>query len=149
MSFNLCGLGGTFDHLHEGHKLLLKTAFKLGKQVAIGLASDELLKQKEFSQKLESYDIRLKHIMDYIKSLDPEYPERCIIIPLKDPLGPAITNPDIEIHVSSEETIETALKINAERERRGLKKMILVVIPIIRDNNGNKISSTEIRKEMK
>ncbi|MHA2259846.1 MAG: pantetheine-phosphate adenylyltransferase, partial [Promethearchaeota archaeon] len=30
-------MGGTFDHLHEGHKLLLKTALSVSEFVEIGL----------------------------------------------------------------------------------------------------------------
>ncbi|MHA1821660.1 MAG: pantetheine-phosphate adenylyltransferase [Promethearchaeota archaeon] len=146
MIFNLCGLGGTFDRLHEGHKLLLKTAFKLGKKVAIALTTDEMLKDKEYRDLIEPFEVRKEHILEYIKSLGDDCLKRTIIIPLKDPFGPAITDPNLDVHVSSEETIPMALKINDLREKNGLKRMILVAIPIIKDKKGNKISSTDLRK---
>lgn len=148
MIFNLCGLGGTFDHLHDGHKLLIKTALKIGKKIAIGLATDELLCNKECLEQIESYDVRKQGIIDYVESLDVNYNKRVIIIPLSDPYGPAVTNPDIEVHVSSEETIDVSLKLNEIRDKNGLDKMILVAIPILKNKIGCKLSSTDIRKEI-
>ena len=49
-------MGGTFDHLHDGHKYLLRTALKLSNFVEIGLTSRELLKNKKAFSKLEDYD---------------------------------------------------------------------------------------------
>jgi phosphopantetheine adenylyltransferase len=148
--YKLCGLGGTFDHLnlHEGHKLLLKTAFALGEKVAIGLVTDEFAKAKEFSYLIEPYEIREKNIFNYIKALDPEYPNRCTIIPLNDPFGPAITDPNIEIHVSSEETFKVAMKINDLRTKNGVPRMIIVIIPLVMGEDGTRISSTKIRKKI-
>ena len=50
--FNLVGLGGTFDFIHEGHQLLLQTAFQVGKKVVIGLSTDELLANKEYKEQI-------------------------------------------------------------------------------------------------
>ncbi|MHA1728790.1 MAG: pantetheine-phosphate adenylyltransferase [Promethearchaeota archaeon] len=148
MTYNLCGLGGTFDKLHDGHRLLLRTAFKFGKSVVIGLTAEEMLKNKELKDKIESYKVRKKNILNYVKKLDPEYLNRCYIVPLRNSSGSAATDENIDVHISSEETIMEALKINKMREERGLKKMILVVIPIVRDKNGEKISSTKIRRQI-
>ncbi len=148
--YKLCGLGGTFDHLHmhDGHKLLLRTAFELGERVAIGLVTNEFAKEKEFAHLIEPYAVREKNIMEYIKYLNPEYPNRCTIIPLNDSFGPAITNPDIQIHVSSEETYKVAMKINELRAKNGIPRMIIVIIPLVLDESGKRISSTRIRKKL-
>ncbi|MCP4760228.1 MAG: pantetheine-phosphate adenylyltransferase, partial [archaeon] len=137
----------TFDHLHNGHKLLIETAFKLGKKVVIGLATDNLLKEKEYKNEMQTYEVRKQKIISFVEDLNPDFSDSCEIIPLNDPFGPAITE-EIDIHVSSEETIQVAIKINKIREQKGLKKMILVAIPIIYDKKGEKISSTSIRKHI-
>ncbi len=62
------GLGGTFDHLHEGHKLLLKTALSISEKVEIGLTSQELLKNKQFFSKLEDYKTRKANLELFISS---------------------------------------------------------------------------------
>jgi len=40
-------MGGTFDHLHDGHKFLIKTALLFSKNIVIGLATENLLKKKK------------------------------------------------------------------------------------------------------
>lgn len=141
-------MGGTFDHLHEGHKLLLRTAFRVGKKVIIGLATDALLNEKKYKEKLESYETRKENILRFVESINLEYRENCSIIPLSDPFGPAITDPTIEIHISSEESYKNAMKINEIRQEKGLNKMILVIVPAVLNKNGTKISSTDIRKDL-
>ena len=120
----------------------------MGKNVAIGLTTEELLKGKLLKEKIESYETRKQNILNFVKSLNPEFVNHCFIVPLREPSGSAATDTGLDVHVSSEETITGALKINEEREKRGLKKMILVIVPIILDEQGKKLSSTEIRKEI-
>lgn len=150
--YKLCGCGGTFDHLndHDGHKLLLKTCFTLSEQVAIGLVTDDFIHKvkKEFDTLIESYEVRKNNILKYIKTLNPEYPDRCTIIPLNDPFGPAITDPNIEVHVSSEETYQVAIKINKLRRENGVPPMILVIVPLVLGDDGSRVSSTKIRKKI-
>ena len=39
-AFKKIGLGGTFDHLHGGHRKLLETAAKLGNHIIIALTTE-------------------------------------------------------------------------------------------------------------
>ncbi|KAI4160421.1 MAG: hypothetical protein LQ342_005745 [Letrouitia transgressa] len=71
-------LGGTFDHLHAGHKLLLTmAAFVLHQDdspekvrtLAIGITGDELLKKKQFREHLEDWHQRQAAVEKFILSL--------------------------------------------------------------------------------
>jgi phosphopantetheine adenylyltransferase len=71
-------VGGTFDHLHAGHKLLLTmTAFVLPEEKAVsdkrrlivGITEDELLVNKKFSEFLGSWDDRAADVIDFLTSI--------------------------------------------------------------------------------
>jgi len=143
---NKVGMGGTFDHLHEGHKLLISTALSVSKKIVIGLTSESLLKKKKFFSKMQSYDDREDAIISYVSETSDL--SRVEIMKLEDPYGPPIHEKDYEGIIVSEETYQNALTINKMRESNGFKPMIIIVIPILKDSNSNKISSTAIRAKM-
>ncbi|KAI6804029.1 hypothetical protein KC363_g205 [Hortaea werneckii] len=73
-------VGGTFDHTHIGHKLLLTmTLFavdepqspqsKQRRSATIGIAGDQLLVNKKHADVLESWDQRQKVVQDFVDSL--------------------------------------------------------------------------------
>ncbi|MHA1932841.1 MAG: pantetheine-phosphate adenylyltransferase [Promethearchaeota archaeon] len=142
-------MGGTFDHLHEGHKLLLKTALSISEFVEIGLTTQKLLENKKYYSTLEDYQTRQEKLKDFVKSFTDI--ERIIIVEIKnwDDMSGYAQDPEYEGLVVSQETYENALKLNNEREEKGLKPLILIVVPLIKDENSQKISSTSIRKKIK
>jgi pantetheine-phosphate adenylyltransferase len=144
--FKLAGLGGTFDHLHEGHKLLISTALNVAEKVVIGLTTDELLKNKKYASKLEDYETRKKHLIEYIEKTSNL--ERVSILELNDPYGPPAHEKEYEVLVASHETYTNAIEINNLRKEKGLSPLIIVLIPILKDKD-KKISSTEIRKNLR
>ena len=147
--YKFVGLGGTFDHLHNGHRVLLQTAFKLGKKVAIAMTTKELLRDKEFFHLIQPYNVREKNLIKYIEEELKILKKYYTIIPLKDPFGPAITDPDLEAHISSMETYKVALEINRRRIERGLNPLFLTIIPMVMDDQGERYSSTSIRGYLK
>lgn len=74
-------VGGTFDHLHIGHKLLLTMfAFTLGRRqsstsdtipslLTIGITGDALLKNKKFAEHLESWKERQESVHNFLSPL--------------------------------------------------------------------------------
>jgi pantetheine-phosphate adenylyltransferase len=140
-------MGGTFDHLHEGHKYLITTALSVSEKIVIGLTTEKLLKNKKFFSKLEDYKTREKNLRSFIKTIVDS--NRVEIIELNDLYGPPINEPEYEGIIVSQETYKTAVKINEIIEQKGFKPLIIIVIPIIKDKNNNKISSTAIRKNLK
>ncbi|KAK8165065.1 pantetheine-phosphate adenylyltransferase family protein-like protein [Phyllosticta citrichinensis] len=72
-------VGGTFDHLHIGHKLLLTmTAFAVEsaanveedvqRSITVGITGDELLKNKKHAEFLESWDARQRAVFDFLST---------------------------------------------------------------------------------
>ncbi|OJD10744.1 hypothetical protein ACJ73_09710 [Blastomyces percursus] len=73
-------VGGTFDHLHSGHKLLL-TATSLAidavppgskpvqRTITIGITGDELLVNKKYAEYLESWDERWQGVWTFMESV--------------------------------------------------------------------------------
>ncbi|MHA1915762.1 MAG: pantetheine-phosphate adenylyltransferase [Promethearchaeota archaeon] len=141
-------MGGTFDHLHEGHKFLLRTALSVSKFIEIGLTSQNLLKKKKFLSKLESYKTRESKIKDYISSFTDI--KRVNIVEIKnwDDMSGYSQDPEYDGLVVSQETYENALKLNKTRESKGMEPLILIVIPLIKDQFHKKLSSTAIRETL-
>lgn len=142
------GLGGTFDHLHEGHKYLLKTALSVSKFVEIGLTSQDLLKNKKSFSKLEDYKKRKSNLKSFIKSIADLNRVNIVEISNWSEMDKYAQDPEYEGLVVSQETYDNALRLNENRVNKGLKPLILIVIPLLKDENNNKISSTSIREKL-
>ncbi|EEH41645.1 pantetheine-phosphate adenylyltransferase family protein [Paracoccidioides lutzii Pb01] len=94
-------VGGTFDHLHAGHKLLL-TATALAvdaapprsskptqRTIIVGITGDELLVNKKYADFLESWDERWRGVWAFLES----------IIDFARPLGDQATNTSAGNHI--------------------------------------------------
>lgn len=69
-------VGGTFDHLHLGHKLLLTmTALVIepdkerARTLTIGITGDALLKKKQYVEYLQDWDQRQENVRDFLLSI--------------------------------------------------------------------------------
>jgi phosphopantetheine adenylyltransferase len=71
-------VGGTFDHLHIGHKLLLTatalvlsptTSPNANRLITVGITGDELLVNKKFASEVESWDVRQQKTADFFESI--------------------------------------------------------------------------------
>ncbi|MHA2002718.1 MAG: pantetheine-phosphate adenylyltransferase [Candidatus Thorarchaeota archaeon] len=136
---------GTFDHLHEGHKHLLRAASKLGKKVAIGLTSDRMLDSKFKRHLVQSYSQRHGVLEAFLR--EEKIIERCSIFPIETMEGGADEMEDLEALIVSDEikVVENAFEINDKRIRKGLKRFHIIVIPRVRTPDGKPLSSSRIR----
>ena len=142
--FRKVAVGGTFDELHRGHKVLLMKAFEIGTRVLIGLCSDEFAKKLGKPHKTAPYAERLKELETFLSNLGVF--EKAEVIPLNDPFGPTVTDKCIEALVVSEETATNATKINEQRKKVGLTPLTIVSINMVPAENCAPISTTRIRK---
>ena len=72
-------VGGTFDHLHAGHKLLLTmSAFLLdfpdmadqqSRRLIVGISADELLRNKRFAEYLSKWDERQADVSEFVRAI--------------------------------------------------------------------------------
>jgi cytidyltransferase-like protein len=140
--YRCIALGGTFDHLHRGHKELLSRAFKTGESVFIGLTSDEFA-AKEGKKIEQPFEERKLNLENYLKM---EFPNRSYqISKLVDQFGPAIYSDRIDAIAVSTETLPAVAKANTRRKELGLLDLKVEVVPMTHAEDGKKISSTRIR----
>ncbi len=142
--FRKVAVGGTFDELHKGHRVLLVKAFEIGENVLIGLCTDDFVKKMGKPHITAPYEARLKELKTFLKKF--ELSNKAEIIPLKNPYGNTITDKCIEALVVSEETEKTAIKINQKRSEAKLPPLKIVTINMVPAENYKPISTSRIRK---
>lgn len=136
-------IGGTFDHLHIGHKKLLDKAFALSKFMLIGLATNKLYENKLLHETIETYAEREQNLITYLQTKDLLH--RTTIIPINDFYGTTLTDKSLESIIVSEETSGNAKKINKERSNIGLGELKIEIIEMLKDESGTPITSEKIR----
>ncbi|EOR04927.1 hypothetical protein E3P92_00230 [Wallemia ichthyophaga] len=155
-------LGGTFDHLHAGHKVLLTLAVYLSiRRVVVGVTGEHfffrvvflakksgpaLLTRKNNAEILESIHTRKATVDAFVRRLAPQL--ECDIFTLDDVYGPTATDSDIDGIVVSTETLSGSDAINAKRQENKIKELDVFVIDLVDQSAELKLSSTQIRKEL-
>jgi pantetheine-phosphate adenylyltransferase len=132
-------VGGTFQPLHDGHKLLLRTAYGLDGQVDVGLTSDRMSRSARV-RNVEPYAVREKRLREWIRKHIGVEPH---ITMLEDPYGTALVE-DYDFIVVSPETYPVAVKINELRKEQGRKPIAIVRVDYVLAEDGKPITSTRI-----
>mmetsp|Transcript_4753 Transcript_4753/g.12385 ORF Transcript_4753/g.12385 Transcript_4753/m.12385 type:complete len:330 (+) Transcript_4753:26-1015(+) len=144
-------VGGTFDRLHAGHRLLLSAAaVTCTSKVLMGIATDELLANKTNGDLIARYDERVNDARSYLQSVNPKL--EVVVGPLSDPKEPpaAATDASCTGLVVSAETLDGGHAV--QRMRReilgdGVQPLDLIVVGLITASGEDKISSTALRRE--
>lgn len=134
--------GGTFDHIHAGHRRLLEKSFEVGDHVIIGLTSDEFV--AKFGKRPDrDYATREKELRNYLET--HFHDRKYTIAKLYDYFGPGIAEADVEALVASPETASRLALANELRAAKGFPPLALVTVDWISAEDGKPISSTRIR----
>jgi len=145
-------VGGTFDRLHAGHRLLLAAAARTvapGGTLYIGVTSSELLANKKHSQLVEPYETRAESARAFLRQCLP--PERSVDVrvgPLDASPPLAATIRDMNGLVISQETISGAEALNDVRSTAGFDPLAFVVVDLVGADSSSsaaKLSSTDLR----
>ena len=140
--FGHVACGGTLDILHKGHISVLNRAFKIGKQVSIGITTD-LFCKKIGKTPLETQKIRGNNLGAYLKLQNLE--KRAKIIWLGDIYGTTTKDKTLEAIIVSDETVQGADLINKRRVKHKLNKLKVIICPQILAEDGKKISTGRIK----
>lgn len=139
--FKKITVGGTFDHLHDGHRYLLAMSKYYAENTLIGITSPEMAKKKPYSQGMQPYDKRKKAVENYSKKINLS----CNITKINDFLGPAAEDEELDSIILTEETFENGKMINQKRKENNLKELEYIVLPYILGPDKKRIESIHSR----
>lgn len=136
-------VAGTFGPVHDGHRALFGKALERGDEgVLVALTSDEFARGKR-ERPVPDVSERRERVRAELESLD-EWGRDVAIRELHDEHGIASTDPSLDALVVSPETAHELVDINDERVRRGLHPIEGFVVPFVRADDGERISSTRL-----
>ncbi|KAF8163604.1 hypothetical protein B0H34DRAFT_787823 [Crassisporium funariophilum] len=155
--YPVTALGGTFDHLHAGHKILLSMgAYITGEKLIVGITDDSLLQNKANQHVLEKLPVRTERVRKFLQFFKPSI--EADIVPINDVYGPTGWDPNIQALVVSKETLSGAEAIASHRQSLSLPPLQPFLIDVISSTHAsldhadaewlkrNKLSSTFIRQ---
>ncbi|QRV85791.1 cytidylyltransferase domain-containing protein [Ceratobasidium sp. AG-Ba] len=152
-SYPVTAIGGTFDYLHPGHKILLSmSAWITTSKLIVGVTDDSLLVKKANRQYIQSISSRTASVCAFVKVFKPSI--ECDAVPIEDVYGPTAWDPNIQALVS----LTRHSAVAQIRSEKSLPPLDLFVIDVISSSSvmlpehdtaalrKDKLSSTHIRE---
>nr|CDS31898.1 dephospho coenzyme A related kinases [Hymenolepis microstoma] len=154
-AFQSVCLGGTFDDLHNGHRLLLTLAALLAEsRLLVGVTDNRLLKGKILAPLIQNSENRAAGVKNFLEKIGFDV-NRLEIFFLTDPFGPPVYQPDFDCIVASEETVPGCEKINQMRSDKGFSPLHIEKVDFVvskgmetllpKGYTDSKISSSSLR----
>lgn len=145
-------LGGTFDRLHLGHKILLGEGCLFAEEnLTVGVTTGEMNLKKSLPELIQLTTVRIDSVVQFIETVKPQIGHS--VVPITDMFGPTITDPDLQCIVVSDETKKGGEIVNQERQKKGYSELDVYVIDLVKDQchgqfEETKISSSSLRKRL-
>ncbi|KAG8963110.1 hypothetical protein FRC03_003386 [Tulasnella sp. 419] len=129
-SYPVVALGGTFDHLHAGHKILLTmSAWIATEKVIVGVTDDVLLVNKSNKHIMEPLAERIENVRRFLNLIKPGLTYD--VVAIQDVYGPTAWDPNVQALVVSKETLSGAEAVRKKREEESFPALQNFVIDVI------------------
>uniref|UniRef100_A0A915Q3W2 Cytidyltransferase-like domain-containing protein n=1 Tax=Setaria digitata TaxID=48799 RepID=A0A915Q3W2_9BILA len=123
-------LGGTFDRLHNGHKVLLSKAVMVSsKRVVCGITCGDMIKRKVLWELMQPFEKRAQAVQEFVEDISCSV--RCEVHSIEDPYGPSIVDPYLQAIIVSNETEKGGHAVNDRRRERNLPVLDIIKINLI------------------
>ncbi|GMT30963.1 hypothetical protein PFISCL1PPCAC_22260, partial [Pristionchus fissidentatus] len=142
-------LGGTFDRLHNGHKVLLsRAALIVSGSIVCGVTDGVMIEKKTLWEMIEPLEKRSRAVEEFVRDVSNVTCEAHRIL---DGYGPSITMPELEAIVVSDETYKGGVAVNVKRKELNMSQLVIEKIDLIEADDDllkeTKLSSSSRRKE--
>lgn len=145
-------LGGTFDRIHAGHKILLTQAvLRACRRLVVGVMSENSIKGKTLWELILPVQERIIQVKNFLTEIDSTL--KYDIQPIEDPFGPTKSDPDMDMIIVSAETLRGGHKVNEVRAKNGLKPLEIYCIDLLEFSAADgpkesKVSSSNARLDL-
>eukprot|EP00794_Sanderia_malayensis_P011790 gene11790-13010_t len=135
-------IGGTFDRMHCGHKLLIGAAALFAtKKITVGIADGVLLKGKILEEIIEPVEARIENVRAVVDDLKPGLDKK--IVAIEEAAGPSGTDDDLHLLVVSEETSKGGAYVNNVRKGNNLPPLDVHCIGMLNSDNSDLAKSLQ------
>lgn len=145
-------MGGTFDRLHIGHKIMLSEAVLVtDNRLLIGVTTENMLKRKKLTELIQTYEVRCEALKKFLSVAAANL--EILPVPISDPFGPSIVEKDYQCLVVSKETFKTGEMVNQKRVENHLSELEIHMVDLIKDSiidegDEEKVSSSNERRHL-
>ncbi|XP_011864166.1 PREDICTED: bifunctional coenzyme A synthase [Vollenhovia emeryi] len=136
-------LGGTFDRLHNGHKILLsEAALHCTERLTVGVTDTNMISGKVLWELIQPCAQRITEVKGFLEDVDSSITHN--VVPINDMYGPTKEDPTLEMLVVSEETKRGGEKVNELRLQKNLSELDVHTVELAIDEAHNEYEEAKI-----